>query len=73
MCKAELLVEYITCCRDYVPMKGNYTYKPLFHIVCFNTSVVVKTLCYSRKIAGSGPDETMNFFSLPNPSGRTIS
>jgi hypothetical protein len=34
--------------------------------------IMIGALCYSRKVAGSIPDEVIEFFNWPNSSSRTM-
>jgi hypothetical protein len=55
--------------RQLVPTLGQH-----HHTLLISEPAVLSSKHYatSRKFAGSIPDEVIEFFNLPNPSGRTM-
>jgi hypothetical protein len=58
--------------RTFLQSFGNRTIRRHMQKAGAHGSVVVKTLCFKREIAGSIPDEVIFFLNLPNPSGHTM-
>jgi hypothetical protein len=64
---------YFTPAQNYKQINTIYNVQikyPQGKTVGARGNVVVKALCYKPEGRGSIPDE-VNFFNLPNPSGRT--